>query len=319
MEILAAFKQHLCNILPNINGYKIAVAVSGGSDSMALVFILNKLAFELNVTFEAVIVNHNLRSESSSEALEVKNILEKNNIVTHILDWNGSKPTSNIQEKAREARYQLLADFCKKHSFQYLFTAHQKDDQAENFIIRLEHGAGIYGLSGIPQTNIIHDVVIIRPLLNFSRAELRNFLKLISISWVEDPSNSMDKYARVRARNFLNQYPNLKENIFQLTNKLKNTKDAIDYYTKKFIEENIMVENDVTHFNLDYFNQQPQEIRFRVLESILNKLSNKKIRGERINNLLNKLLKCNSFQASTLAGFIIRRKKCNIIIYPENK
>ena len=320
MKILAAFKQHLNQAIPDLERSKLIVATSGGSDSLALCFLLKEMISQVNFSFLSIIVDHKLRIESSKEAQEVSKLLNDKGIASKIIEWEGEKPKSNIQEEARLARYEILTNYCKANNFNYLLTAHQKNDQAENFIIRLEHGSGLYGLSGIQQKTKINQVKVIRPLLNLDKNQLKDFLNSKNIEWVEDPSNENEKYARVKARNFLKSSPHLIKKLINASNNLNNAREAIEFYVDKFFKENVTINDQNAVFDFDIFNQQPQEIRFRVLDLILHRVIGieQKIRGERINNLLHKIILGKDFTASTLGKCLIKRKKNQIIITPEN-
>ncbi|MEK6733502.1 MAG: tRNA lysidine(34) synthetase TilS [Pseudomonadota bacterium] len=316
MSIFQRFKDNFSK-LHNTND--VAIAVSGGSDSLALCFLVKECLDEKNLKTIAFIVNHNLREESLKEAQSVKNLLDNCGFEVHIIDWEGIKPTSNIQEAARLARYKLLTDFCHKNNITYLATGHQQNDQAENFIIRAEHGAGVYGLSGIPETSSYNGITLIRPLLNFTKEELQNYLKHKNIKWIEDPSNNNERFARVRARNFLKQFPKWAPRISQISKNLSNTKEAIDFYVNKEIDILVRRHESFSALKLNEFNQLPQEIRFRIIAKILQEVGNnsKPARAERIERLLNKIQDERSFKASTLSGCLIKRKKEDLIFSKE--
>ena len=143
---------------------KVAVAVSGGADSMALALLLNE---QTNSKLIAITVDHGLREESAREAKQVKKWLEKYDIEHHILKWEGDKKNSNIQFEARTARYQLMCDFCKKNDIQLLLVAHNLQDNAETLLMRIMRGSGVDGLSAIADATKINNIEVLRPLLMF--------------------------------------------------------------------------------------------------------------------------------------------------------
>jgi tRNA(Ile)-lysidine synthase len=299
---------------------KLAIAVSGGSDSMALCFMLHQCLKKERVELTALIIDHKLRKDSSQEAEKTSITLKKHNIKHHIIPWLGPKPLSNLQEKARIARYTLLTNYCLEHNIPYLATAHQEDDQAENFIMRLNHGSGIYGLAGIPQTNIFNQVMIMRPLLNFSKKELQDFLKEQNIDWIEDPSNQNEKFTRVKARKILVKRPKLTQVLINLTKIMARAKESIEYIVNQSMANLVtFFLQGYASFNLCQFNALPQEIKFRLLLKVLQKINTKEKppRAERVEKLLNKLNSYKSFSASTLYGCLISRKKDVLIITPE--
>ena len=125
---------------------KLAVAVSGGADSLALAYLTKCYSLKNKIKVSYFIVDHKLRKESSLEAKTVKNILNKIDIQCKILKWNGKKPSKNIQAIARNKRSFLLSNECKKNNIKYLLLGHHINDLFENFLIRLVRGSGLKGL-----------------------------------------------------------------------------------------------------------------------------------------------------------------------------
>jgi tRNA(Ile)-lysidine synthase len=321
VDILAKFKTEILQVLPSINGLKLGLAVSGGSDSLALCFLLQESQNDLDFQLKCITIDHKLRSESSKEALKVNALLNNYNLNHCVIAWEGEKPSSNLQEEARIARYKLLTDFCHQNNITHLLTAHQKNDQAENFIIRADHGSGVYGLAGISPTTKMHGINIIRPLLNFSKEELQEFLRSRNIEWIEDPSNQNEHFARVKARNFLNQHQQWIPKLASISKNLARAKDSIEYIVNKSINEMATISDQSASIELKAFNDLPQEIRFRMMAKILQEVSQneKSARGERIENLLIKIEAGKEFKASTLSDCLIKRKKNQLVITLENK
>lgn len=319
MEIISKFNQEILSLNFLKEGFNIAVATSGGSDSLALCFLMHDLIGEIGGKMVAITIDHKLRNESFEEALKVKATLNQYNIEHVIISWDGDKPSSNIQEEARLARYRLLAEYCLNNDISYLMTGHQQNDQAENFIIRVDHGSGVYGLSGIPAISKINGIKVVRPLLNFTKQELQGFLKEKKIKWIEDPSNQNDLFTRVRVRKILEKHPEWIVKLANVSKNLSKTKDAIEYMLNKSIAEIVENSEQGVFIDLQDFNELPQEIRFRMLSKLLQKVSEeyKPARAERIENLMNKIEKGLLFKASTLSKCIIRRKKNKLLITKE--
>ncbi len=319
MSFISKFEQEISSILGRQEGATIAVAVSGGSDSLALCLLSSNYFNKQGGKVIALTIDHGLRPESSIEANNLNKLFTKLQISHYILKWKGEKPKSNIQEKARLARYKLLTDFCHQHNIQFLLTAHHEDDQAENFIIRAERGAGIYGLAGITKIIEINKIKIVRPLLNFNKKDLQEYLREKKIQWVEDPSNLNPRFARVRARMFLAKNPQWTKKIASISNNLAKTKEAIEFYLNKAITDLVHFSENKALFAFKEFNALPQEIRFRMLEKLLQKIGNKDKppRSERIEGLLIKLYSPDVFKASTLANCLIYKHKNECIIKPE--
>jgi tRNA(Ile)-lysidine synthase len=149
-----------------------------------------------------------LREGSDEAAASAKQWAQEAGFSTHVLRWRGAKPKANIEEKARAARYLLMAAWCKAHGAKMLFTAHTKDDQAETFLLRLARGSGVDGLAAMRACGPVPvlgftGIHVLRPLLSFTRGELREFLTSRGASWLEDPMNEDPRFMRARVRALL--------------------------------------------------------------------------------------------------------------------
>lgn len=211
----------------------IAAGVSGGADSLALVFRIHEWAESVGKKIVALTVNHGLRPEAAAEADYVAELMKQARIEHHILIWEGKKPTSDIEAVARNARYGLMADWCQKHDIHILATGHHRRDQAETFLLRLARGSGLYGLSGILPLTQRCGLTIIRPQLNDSPEELRSYLQKRKIKWVEDASNQDDCFDRVKIRKYLKE---LEQKIGLTEARLAETA-AVLGRTRAFMEE----------------------------------------------------------------------------------
>ena len=181
----------------------IAVAVSGGADSMALALLVARWANSLGGRTTGLIVDHGLRPGSAADARQVAGWLDRRGIESRILKWRGEKPETGIQAAARDARYRLLTAWCRRHDVYHLLVGHHLEDQAETFVLRLERGSGLDGLAAMPVVTELPWYRIVRPLLGLTRAELRDFLAAENQDWIEDPSNCDTAFSRVRVRRAL--------------------------------------------------------------------------------------------------------------------
>lgn len=202
--------EKLNSILHTLGGFEsqphVAVAVSGGPDSIALVHGLKKWQ-QGHVT--ALIVDHQLRSHSTHEAQHVASILKNQGIKAHILTWASPKPTSRIQETARAMRYNLLTQWCHKEGILHLFLAHHANDQEETRLMRLMKGSHLQGLQGMSPVLYQPFGRLIRPCLAFTKQDLITYCHENNLSYVTDPSNISPLYLRTYLRNLLKQHPNL--------------------------------------------------------------------------------------------------------------
>lgn len=182
---------------------KIAVAVSGGIDSMALLLLIKKLFVKETEIF-CLTVDHNFRKNSKNDATFVADFCQKNSLKCVILKSDlTTQPKANIENSLREVRYSLLQKFCNENSIKHLFIAHHRQDLAENFLIRLFRGSGIDGLAAMNYQSKLENLNLIRPLLDFTKSDLGQYLNLNKTAWVEDESNEDEKYLRNQIRNFL--------------------------------------------------------------------------------------------------------------------
>ena len=181
----------------------VAVAVSGGPDSMSLLFLVNAFIKYKKGKLMALIVDHRIRKNSKEEAKFISTYLNKNNINSQILTANKDKVIKKSMNEARDNRYNLLTDYCIKNNILHLFIAHHKDDNLETFLSRKIAGSDFYGLKSMSELSLYNRVNIIRPLLNFSKEMLLNYNKKNKIEYINDPSNFNLDYTRPTIRNFL--------------------------------------------------------------------------------------------------------------------
>ena len=190
---------------------RFALAVSGGSDSTALMVLMAEWIGLTGRSLEActvLTVDHRLRPESASEAEAVARQAAALGLRHVILVWDGDKPRTGLQAAARAARYRLMAAYAGAHDIGAICTAHTQDDQAETLLMRLARGSGLDGLSvmapvgSLPNGDPIGGdrLVIVRPLLEVSKTRLQATLRQRGIGWIEDPSNASPAFERVRLR-----------------------------------------------------------------------------------------------------------------------
>jgi len=308
----------------NLNKYNFSVALSGGADSLALAYLSKCYSISNNIKVKYYHVNHKLRKESSSEAKKLKILLKKFDIDCKILNWIGKKPKSNIQSIARVKRYELISKECLKDRNNFIFIAHHLDDLYENFIIRLLRGSGLKGLVSFNQfkTNYDHKLTIFRPLICFTKNDLNFISKRVFKFKFEDPSNKNTNFKRIRIRNLMN---NLKlegmnfEKLKLTINNLSDSNFTINYYVNENIKSNSKYFNKKKYYilNSTFFNQ-PHEIVFRSLISLIKKIGNKYYppRGKSINQLLLKF-KSGEIKKVSVSGCILEKIDNSYIIYKE--
>ena len=185
---------------------RLALAVSGGADSMAML-ALASAAFPGQVI--AATIDHRLRAEAADEAAMVAGHCALLGVPHFILVPKTPIAGASIQARARDARYRLLADWVEEAGARALLTAHHADDQAETFLMRAARGSGITGLAAIRSQRDEDGLVVLRPLLGWRHAELRALAETTATPYVDDPSNSDPIYDRVRFRRLIETSPEL--------------------------------------------------------------------------------------------------------------
>jgi tRNA(Ile)-lysidine synthase len=178
----------------------IAVAVSGGPDSLALTILVDRWARERGGQLAALTIDHRLRPEGAEEARILGGWLAARGIAHQVLVWTDPKPTTGIQETAREARYHLLAGWCRERGCLHLLTAHHREDQAETYLIRRRAGSGVDGLAGMSAVREMAGVRLVRPLLAVPKARLAALLTAEGQPFFSDPSNRNPAFERARLR-----------------------------------------------------------------------------------------------------------------------
>ncbi len=175
------------------------VAVSGGSDSLAMLHLLHEHGWSL----EAATVDHGLRAEAAGEAAYVAEVCAVLGVHHSVLTVDLSGMGGNLQNNARRARYAALREWARVRGLEYVAIGHTMDDQAETFLMRVARGSGLDGLSGMRGWKAEGELTWLRPFLTCRRHDLRDYLKQRGIRWVDDPSNEDEGFERVRMRNAL--------------------------------------------------------------------------------------------------------------------
>ena len=288
-------------------GQPIAVAVSGGSDSTALLFLL-KRAVGNGAALTALTVDHGLRPEAAAEAVHVARTAAGLQVPHVILTWDGEKPSSDIQAAARDARYRLMADWCHAHAIAHLFLAHTLDDQAETFLLRLARGSGVDGLSAMGPVTQAHGLQVMRPLLTVPKARLEATLRAAGIDWIEDPSNRNDQFARVRMRQMMPALADLgitAERLAATAARMTTARDALDEMVSQL--RSACVEDHDAGFailKMGLVQSAPREIGLRLLADLAREIGGNAYRPrfDRLARLYEAMCTGNLAGGQTLAG-----------------
>lgn len=179
---------------------RLGLAVSGGSDSMAMLALAAGWAEGQGAKLWVATVDHGLRAGAADEAKWVKGRCAEFGLPHDVLTW-AEKPSGNVQSAARTARYDLLADWARGLELNAVAVAHTADDQAETFVMRLARGSGVDGLAAMQDDWVAQEMRWLRPVLTVGRNDLRRVLTERGGEWVDDPSNADTRFERVRVRN----------------------------------------------------------------------------------------------------------------------
>ena len=308
----------------NLNKSNFAVAVSGGADSLSLVYLSKCYSVFNNTNVKYYHVDHRLRKESFVEAKKLKTFLNKFQINCKILKWVGKKPKSNIQSLARNKRYDLIYKECLKNKINFIFVAHHMDDLYENFLIRMLRGSGLKGLVSFNKeaTNFNDNLKISRPLINFKKEDLNYVTNKVFKFNIEDPSNKNTLFKRTRIRNLINNLKAEGLNLKKLELTINNLKDSnltINYYVNENIKHNSKYYKKKHYYILsnNFFNQ-PNEIVFRSLINLFKNIGKKYYppRGKSIIQLMSKL-RSQEIKKINISGCILEKVSDSFIIYKE--
>ena len=306
--------------LPLENASCFAVACSGGADSLALTLLLHEWARGQGKTVIALHVDHQLRATSHAEAQTLKAWLDSHQIPLEILTWHHEGITSRIQERAREARYQLLQAAASRHQIEHLFLAHHLKDQEETFWMRLLKGSGTDGLAGMKPVSKRGNLTLLRPILNVHPERLRLFLNSHNQEWIQDPSNENPQYLRIRLRQLLRESSTeySPEMLGYSMEKLREDADFMNAATDTWIANT--VESSHTQFRCQksaLISLHPA-LGKRVLKKLLQRLHPTPYppRSEALNRLWAQLQSA-QFRATTLGHCLIRQSKGHLIFQRE--
>lgn len=196
----AAFGRAMGAFAPFEPAPRLALAVSGGADSMALAWLAARWLARRGGEGLALVVDHGLRAESAAEARAAALRCRTLGLKAEVLIRTGPAPSSGIEESARQARYALLEEACLRLGCLHLLTAHHGDDQQETIAMRRASGSGPAGLAGMSACIERPGLRLLRPLLGMTRARLAATARAAGLAWVEDPMNADPRFARARLR-----------------------------------------------------------------------------------------------------------------------
>jgi tRNA(Ile)-lysidine synthase len=308
------------------DGSKIAVAVSGGADSMALLLLLAEWSVPRNIVLTALTVDHRLRDRSADEATQAAAWCAARGVAHVILPWQEGMAQRGLarspQSAARDARYRLLTDWCRDNGHGFLCVAHHADDQIETFLLRLARGSGVDGLAAMAAERVSGGIHILRPLLAFGKAALTATCCAADQPWIDDPSNRNRASARVRfreARAMLAAEGLDDDRLLATVGHMRRARVALEYSVDMLLAAACRWDAyGVARLAYQAFAAAPAEIALRALTRVL-RVAAGAAYGPRYENLerLYDALMRGPWRDATLHGCCILRSDGDIVIFRE--
>ena len=264
----ASLRARVDAVLGPARPMRLGVAVSGGGDSVALLWVLVGYAREHGITLHVVSVDHGVRPEAQQEVSFVADLCRRWDVQHHVARWTGWNGDGNFSAKARDARYALMADWACANDITHIALGHTADDQAETFLMRLARGAGVDGLSAMAPRRSSRGITWVRPFLSVERAALRAFLRASGLNWCEDPSNENRDYERIKVRDALTVLAPLGitvDGLVKVTQNMIGAREALDLQTFQAAHDLARVQHGTIVIDKGRFAMQPKEIRRRLL------------------------------------------------------
>ena len=273
------------------SGDNIVLGISGGPDSICMLYILNSLKKDLNFNIYVAHINHMLRENAKLDEEYVKNTCEKLNITVYIkhikIKEIAEKEKRGIEETGRKVRYKFFEEILRKTNSNKIATAHNLNDSIETIILNIIRGTGISGLAGIEP---IRENKFIRPLIECERKEIEEYCKLNKLEPRIDESNYENKYNRNKIRNICIPYlqKELNSNVIKNISRLSEIANEEQKYIEKNVEKSfnkICIENTENKIILDIkmFVKEELVIKRRLILYTINKLIGATINIEKIN------------------------------------
>lgn len=240
---------------------RLGIALSGGGDSVALMHLAHGWA--QGRTLMAATVDHGLRPESADEAQQAHRAAQALGIAHATLLWRRDTGSGNLMAQARDARLRLLAGWARRNKLSAILLGHTLDDQAETLLMRLERGSGVDGLSGMAPARAAFDMTWLRPMLGVSRGDLRDWMGLRGIGWIDDPSNDNADYDRVRIRQAMTALGMPARQLAQSAANLAMARDALQEFAAQ-VAQDARCADGALILPLTEFRRAPLEIRRRL-------------------------------------------------------
>lgn len=268
--------EEVYNFIRNDIGLKpddtIVVGVSGGPDSMALLYVMNEFKKAMGLKIICAHINHNVRKESDQEKIDLENYCRKNNIIFEYIKvkkWGDD----NFHNEARTIRYNFFDELIENYDAKYLMTAHHGDDLIETILMRIVRGSTLKGYSGFSRIVNKGKYTIVRPLLSLTKDEIVNFNNKNNILYATDSSNNEDHYTRNRYRHTIlpflkNEEPNVHKKFIKFSETLLENSIYIDKEANRVFNEVFI--NGILY--IEQFKSLDKVIQTKIIYTILEKI-----------------------------------------------
>lgn len=262
-------------LAPIDDAARVALAVSGGADSLALLDCVDRWRCTRRGKPQAIVlcVDHGLRASSLHEAAGVIAVAGDRGMEGKVLRWTGPRPKGDVEAAARAARYRLLLSAASDFGASHLLVGHHRDDQAETFLLRLARGSGLFGLAAMRREIPVDGVTIFRPFLEMPRTRLAETVALAGLTPVEDAMNTDPRFARARLRRIM---PLLVADgidpagLAATSRRLADAAEAIDSAAGDLIAAAVELDSMATaKLEPEQFFKAPSEVRMRTLSRLL--------------------------------------------------
>ncbi len=295
----------------------LALAVSGGGDSMAMLHLAAGWARVYGIALRVVTVDHGLRDGSAAEAAMVADEAGALGLDHTTLSWSGWDGQGNLQDAARQARLNLIAGWIGPQG--HVLMAHTQDDQAETVLMRLIRGSGVDGLSGMAALRKTAGMTVVRPLLAVQRAALRHYCTVLKIPFVDDPSNADDRFDRVRIRRLIGQEGLDAATLAKTAAQMARAKEVLDLRVRQVTQDAQKIhyaDAGYVAFDRDLIAEIERETALRVFANALSEVGQNPYRP-RLSALEDAVDQVTSGGTTTLHGCVLAAQKTQIQICRE--
>ena len=297
----------------------VGLAVSGGSDSLALLHLAHHWAAPRGVKLLVLTVDHRLRPEAAHEAAQVAEMARSLGRTHQTLAWDA--PVAR-QSAARRARHALLADALRGTGGHLLLTGHTASDQAETVLMRVRQGSGWYGLAGMRAVSLSpvwpegQGIRIVRPLIGETRDDLRRLLQTRGQVWIDDPSNENPAFERIRVRRLLADSAGLATRVLALQQNFAALRAVEDRTLARWLEASVRV--DAGQVVADVRGLPPERAA-RTLGLLIQSVAGRETapRSEALASLADRILAPGPFRGATLGGVRLRPVRGGIALAAE--